>query len=601
LVTKIGNTVSGVTASVVDGKLNLFSTTDDIVTYGTAIEKVGLSPRTYVKTAIGDQSLTFTELATLPAPRFSLPKWSGFGFSGSHNVRAVTYDFNDDRVPDVLIFSRPAQTGGQWPNYSEIQFLKNNGSGSFSDVTDSTLIGYDTKTAVTYNPKFLDINGDGLEDILVSGQDFTGKNTSTQFLLKTTDKKYVAAYQNILSDFSAQTTSMAGTDNSGNTVNLIRGPNGKLYLVSAVSYMNGADRQLGIYLSDLGAQGVTSAQSSLAAIKAAWPYMTDAQANAVLAKTAATYFGYRVIDDATVMSPYGGLAMPMAGGKMNTLSGGISGVGYDGGGAVAMDSLGRSYNIKLNSMVQNGMNQFGFNTEHIDQYTLTSHTEYLINGSVNTYNGMRIGYEDRNRWNTVSGDPSTGAMLAGGLPRQFTFGIPSYYKNGNLNIGSQYSSLNSNPFLGMSGAWGAVNQSGVLDNVVSYIHPNGFSAQASLMHVGTNIRPGLVTNVSPIIGTWAETGYRYWDTHKFGDLGVYAGIKPYVVAGNVTANVPTGVDGVGNPTFTNKNMAVQSALTPYVRALYTNMIQKDIMYRASAMAAANGQYRVMHELRFFLD
>jgi hypothetical protein len=37
------------------------------------------------------------------------------------------------------------------------------------------------------------------------------------------------------------------------------------------------------------------------------------------------------------------------------------------------------------------LNAFGYNTEHNDQYELTSHAEYLVNGALTTVNGMRVG------------------------------------------------------------------------------------------------------------------------------------------------------------------------------------------------------------------
>jgi hypothetical protein len=121
------------------------------------------------------------------------------------------------------------------------------------------------------------------------------------------------------------------------------------------------------------------------------------------------------------------------------------------------------------------------------------------------------------------------------------------------------------------------------------------------MHVTTNIQPGLVTNVSNMIGGWAETGYRYTDHKNFGDLGLYAGVKPMLFSGNVTAKIPTSVDNTGNVVYTNKKMAVQSSTTTYIRAMYTNIIDKRTQYRISGMVLDNGQYRIMNEFRWWLQ
>ena len=156
------------------------------------------------------------------------------------------------------------------------------------------------------------------------------------------------------------------------------------------------------------------------------------------------------------------------------------------------------------------------------------------------------------------------------------------------------------PWIAFGGAWGTITNSGVLDNVVTYRN-GGFGAQASLMHVTTNITPGLITKVNNIVGTWAESGYRYTDLKRFGDLGIYAGIKPVVLSGNVEATMPTGVDNGGNIMYTNKKLAIQNQVTPYIRALYTNQINKTTMYRFSAIGTQQGQYRIMHELRWNLN
>jgi hypothetical protein len=133
-----------------------------------------------------------------------------------------------------------------------------------------------------------------------------------------------------------------------------------------------------------------------------------------------------------------------------------------------------------------------------------------------------------------------------------------------------------------------------MDHVLTY-YKNGFSSQTGLMHTTSTINPGLVTKVNDIFGAWHESGYRYEN------LGVYAGIKPVVVSGSVEAKLPTGIDNNGNILYTNKKMPIQSQTAGYVRALYTGEISKNTVYKLSGMSALNGQYRLMSELRFFLD
>jgi hypothetical protein len=533
----------------------------------------------------GANQLSFNYHSTLPAERFSLSKWSGIiDHQGGHSVRAVAYDFNDDSVTDVIIFSRPSNVSLK---YSEIQFLKNNGTGGFSDVTDNTLVGYNTNTFSTYNPRFIDLNGDGKTDILVSGSDFSGNNTSTQFLLKSSDGKYVAAHQNILTDFSRQVHSMQGAENQGNTINVLRGPDGKLYLISTVSFMNGTDRQLAIYVSSLGGSAVLTAQTAIDLIRQKWPYMTVAQANDALARTSATYFGASVIDIEAAMNPIGSLSIRNARGIV-PINGFVAGVNLGNGQSIIQDSLGRSFSADLSPMSVSRRTGFAMNTEHIDQHSLTSHAEYLVNSNVVTFDNVRVA------------SSTTTDQMGFTSPRnpQYSIGIPRLYQKDNWTFGSQYTMLNHNPWVAFGGAWGQVTGSTVMDHVLTYRN-QGWSAQGSLMYVTTQIQPGLITQVSPMYAVWSEMGYRHNDIKGLGDIGMYAGIKPTLISGSVTANLPTGIDKDGNIQYTSKKLGIQNDTTFYLRAMYSKLLNRHTQLRINGVVTADQQYRIMNELRFW--
>ena len=538
-----------------------------------------------------------TKISTLPASRFFLPQWASYGFVGSHDYRALAFDFDNSGLTSAVIFSRPAFTNGAWPDFSEIQFLKNKGGGTFMDVTDTTLVGYNTKTPANYNPTLMDVNSDGLIDIVLSSTSWTS-NTGAQVLIHTKENKYVASYATVIDAFVGQAYDLEKAINSSastgaNGIVFVKGPDNNMYLATAISYSSGG-QQKAIYLSKVGAT-TASAQATATAIKQVWPWMSDGQVNTILAQSSTNYFGFNLLDPTKAFQPVGDLSIPLSGGKgFVPIRGYVMGLGLDSSDTLVTDSVGRGFMTNLKFMNVSGLNSFGYNTEHIDQYNLTSHAEYLVNGTPVTYGNMRIATENRNA--LFNNDQGPGMLQK---PTQYSIGIPEVYKNGKVSYGMQYTNLNSNPWMAFGGAWGSITNSGIMDNVVTY-RDGGFNTQASLMHVTTNITPGLITRVNNIVGGWAESGYRYTDD-QIGDIGVYAGVKPVVLSGNVEARIPTSVDNNGNIVYTNKTLAIQNQVTPYVRALYTNMIDKKTMYRFSVMGTQQGQYRLMNELRFWID
>jgi hypothetical protein len=515
----------------------------------------------YSYTIVGGQ-LNYQYIADLPAPLLD------------HNVRVVSHDFNEDGRPDAIVFSRL----GFHTKQSAIQFLKNNGSAVFQDVTTDTLVGYDTNTYSTYNPRFLDINGDGRTDIMVSATDFSGNHNSTQVLLKSSDGKYVAAHQKIFTDFlkqaAAMTTSLGnGANEANSTVNIFQAPDGKMYLVTMIVYEANNDKKMAVYMSQMGTQTTLTAQAAVDLIKQKWPYMSTAAANAVLAQTAATYWNGSVIDLEAALRPIGALSI---GAKM--LSGHVSGIDIGSGHMIAMDALQRPFMINAKPMNITGLDAFQRNNFMGADHDLATPAEFLTGARANIVNGLRIAGDQS------SNDPGGG---------QYSIGIPAVWKKDSWAFGSQYTRLNFNPWVSFSGVWGTVRSSSVFDNVLSY-RQSGFVAKASLMYVTTDINPGLITRVSPTLGTWAEAGYRWGD--KKNDMGIYLGQAPRVLSGQVEANVPSSFDSSGQLVYTKQNLDILRTPTYYVRGVYSKQIDKRTQFRFNAATSTVGQYRIMNEL-----
>ena len=532
-------------------------------------------------------AVTMNAVRALPVPLFNSTNAYYAATGGSNTLRVVKYDFDGSGADSVFITAMP----NNWqtsPYQSSIQFLKNNGAGVFTDVTATTVTGYDMTKAASTNPVIIDLLNTGLADIVLPAPN------STQVLMQVSRGQYVASMANTITDFQNRVNSLAGAnlDTQGGVVNFVKGPNNNLYLLDMVPLTINGTSQKGLYLTQLSGNTVAiNAQSAITIARATWPWLTDAQLNTMIQATGQNYYGATILDDRALLSPQGFLTM-----GSRPISGYIAGVQFNGADSqlTAQDQLGRNFSVNLAPTHLNSWsNSFNMNSEHIDQHELTSHTEYLVNGAVNSFNGIRVGTETRNQFNTIGNDPSLGPTL-GATPLNYTVGAPKMWAKSNWSGGVQYTSLNYNPWVAFGGSWGMIKQTGNLDTTIRYTE-NGFTAVAGSTYTTTQMTPGLIAKVNDIYGVWGETGYR-WN-----DLGVYAGVKPIIVSGNVSANLPTGVDNTGNIVYTGKTLAIQNQTTGYIRALWTADINKKTMYRLSGTAMSNGQYRLMNELRFFFD
>ena len=459
-----------------------------------------------------------------------------------HNVRIVNHDYNEDGNADVIVFSR---TDTSWSTeLSEIQFLQNDGSGNFTDTTSSTLIGYKTDTASTYKPRFFDVNGDGKTDILVSGQEFNGNGggyDSHQFLIKTSDNKYVAAYQNVMKGFMDDVTTISGNTVDGSTVNIFQADDGNKYLVTwAATGYSTADRKITLFMSKLDGTSI-AAGTAINMIQNAWSYLSDAQAAQALSDTGQSFAGGTIIDINKVFEPIGNLTM-----NGLNLNGGVWGFDIGNTTGTAIDNIGRGYNVNLA--------QTNVQTNGATMYN-----------SIDTFNTVKDGNI------TFGADNET---------QQFTFGH-AMYQDDTTTYSVHISKLNSNPWIGFSGVWGEVTGANILDNVVTYKAGN-FTAKGSVMHVSTNFNSGLITKVSDQYGAWGEVSY------TSGGFKLDAGVHPVMLNGSVDATIPTSVNMRGNLQYTDHRFSLPTHVNGYLKGTYNFNLDTNTKLQVKSAVSQSG-------------
>lgn len=521
--------------------------------------------------SMGVDGVYISTHSILPNSRFLLPKWSSYGFSGSHDIRVIGFDFDNAGKTSAIIFSRPALTNSQWPDYREIQFLKNQGNGVFTDVTDTTLVGFNTTGPSFYNPTLMDINNDGLTDIILSGSSWTD-NRGAEVLIHTAEHKYVASYATVLKAFQDQALDLEKTINNSagfgaNGIVFVQGPDGTMYLVTAVSYSANGQQQKAVYLSKLGANSV-SAQATVASIKQAWPWMSDAQVNTVLAQSSTTWFGLQLLDPVKALSPIGNL-MVSANNRLMSLGGSIGGIRLNGVAdqIKVVDSIGRDFTVNYSSTNYKLANQW---SRMIDSINDDTRGAQLSGMSFARYNGFKVAGSDDNRY--------------------MALGLTGISIGQDTELSVQYSRMPFSPFVQLNGSWGSVKSSTTIESTFTR-RTSGFVDKLGVMYSATEIESGMVNRINPITSIWAETGYE-WTNFK-----LYGGILPKVVSGSANITLPTGVDNTGRISYTNTKAEVYSPTVAYARFSYSDRINKRVSYRVNGMVTSQQQHSIIGDVQ----
>lgn len=528
--------------------------------------------------------LVLTEISTLPTPRLWAEKWSDARNTSDwepHEIRAITLDFNNNGLSDVVVISTLAERDATFAR-TEIQFLQNQGSGIFVDVTDEILVGFDSYQAASYNPVIVDINNDGLPDILLSARSFTEGQPFASVLMQTAEGKFVNSFGDVFVDFANQIKSTTPT--SGYVTPLIGvavGPNDEKYLISTLAYNDKNNVvQNAVYLAKLGASGTVTVPATIETIQQAWPWMSPSEVNEVLAQTSPLSInGMQVIDPMAAMSPFGflGLALDGRHGVNRPLTGYIAGVRFKSEHMriAAVDSLRRDFQVNLSPMSVKRFNHWTRTEVHRQNYTAPSfsHAQNLVGTNVAEIAGYRFAHNPNESMN------------------MFTIGAPGVRISENFSMHTQMTVLNFSPWLQMDGVWGKVKNTVITELVGSYTHKS-FVANTGLMYAITEITPGLVTNVSDIASIWGEVGYR----DRESGFAAFVGIKPWALNGTVDARLPVGIDQQGNMQYQNVSAPIQNSLDGYLRVGYTAKLHQTVTGSIGGIIFTNGLHGVMGSL-----
>jgi hypothetical protein len=520
--------------------------------------------------------LEFTEIGTLPADRFYLPKWDAVRTAANmspHAVRNLSMDFNGDGLMDVIVFST-LEGRGLTNGYSEIQFLRNDGGGNFTDVTDSVLVGYTHERSITYNPVIMDVNNDGILDILVSNANFgINSDKTTAVLLGTVEGKFVESHASVFQDFTNQIKASTPGGGTVHPISVVRGPGGNVYLFSTVEYTENGVAQMATYLSLIGSTGTVSAPATVAALQQIWPWLSAAQANEVLAQTATLFVdGVGIIDLERIWSPVGDLRLEING-ERQILQGHISVPGFQGRGLsniTALDDLGRDFRVDLSVMEQPAM-------------TITA--DQILSAA-----------DPEQNWSSrFIGDATVqnlGFSVTGRTSDRFASSISSrrlgITQDWDVNLG--IARMPGSPWMSFSGVFGTIQDSVMVDTTLNRRWSNGAFVQGSVMQTTTNFQSGLIDRITPL---WSASAMAGWQDQSW---SLYGGVQPTIFAGSMSLTLPTSVDTQGQVQYTTHTTQIRNEAVMFAGTQYRWRKQEDSVV-ASAAVNDQGSYRVQLNYR----
>ncbi|MED5535972.1 MAG: VCBS repeat-containing protein [Pseudomonadota bacterium] len=490
-----------------------------------------------------DGVLTLTEISTLPPSIFSQPEWSHEAAAspyGVHGIRNLAMDFNNDGALDVIVMDR-------LENHTAVQFLQNNGAGTFTDVTNDVLVNYNNGNGSSnYQPKIIDINNDGLDDIFLSGPDYetdTEAYDATQVLIQTSDGKFVSSYSNMFASFYNDISATVNNSfDAGQPMQIISGPNNERYLASTIFFDDNGTGTLSFFLAKIGTTGTITPRTMADTLKNIWPYISDAEALKILSLTSpGTVNGIDIADLDLALIPVDGLGLSLTGrtGERFELTGHMNLPDFDQSifqSISAFDGLGRDFSVDLRGLVNNATaSNRSMPISSVDDIWSAN----LIHGQ--TKNGTLSTITNQYEWfNSIS-----------------NFGLPD---NSNWHYRVGTGTLRNNPWVSISGVFGEIVETRIADLTIGYHWNNGLWAQVGISEMRAELQQGLVQEVTPLRAMYTTAGINLEDSN----VRLYAGISPILFDGAIRMKLPTAVNFNGTAHYTEYETAIKNNLIGFI-------------------------------------
>ncbi len=520
---------------------------------------------------LSGEELEINHLANLPKNRFELSKWDDERANTRYKdtVRVLAFDFNNDGIDDVVSFSTLGKNG-EFHGYTEVQFIENDGSGNFADVTDEVLKEFDTEQHVSYNPRLVDVNGDGLLDIMMS-------EVTTSVLLQQNDGSFVERFKE---DFDAYNQTIreqiAGQADGAEPENaIVTGPDGAKFLVSKVNEIDdfGGFEENKIFLSEIGGNGTITVATTVEALKNQWTWMTDEQASEILSLTASgSVDGVPVIDYTRAMAPIGELSLNLKNGqRIEQLLGHVTGLDLNSNKSVlATDDFNRTFSVDLSESVGDTVTGWHSYADITDPSTFnySNRSANLVDGDTFSFKGTTLYHSDSDLSN-------------------YSLSLPHVKIRENLYLSATFSDIDFSPWVGMSGMWGEVESSEIIEGIVTF-KKDQWVVNTGLMHTQTEITPGLINGVSDIYSVWGDIGWQ----DKSNNFGVYGGVDPYVISGSATISMPGSVNENGDLKFIDDEVSLINEENVYVRLHLENDLTENLNVSTSGIIRQNNKNSV---------